>query len=165
MLARPANRMLVNMQPTVADIGFPRFVMSPRAPEGNTVKAYQQIIIIVPNLGKSGSHIGHISDKPLGRGMAYAIAWQNAAMHSGWPAIVAPSIDVASVNACSQLFKIIPKQFQALVRFFQAEDITENDKSVVTQILQRFRVTGIKARRVLIADVDIILQNACSHFL
>jgi hypothetical protein len=63
------------------------------------------------------------------------------------------------------VLKIIPKQFKAVVRFFLAEDITENDKSVVTQILQRFRVTGIKARRVLIADVDIILQNACSLFL
>ena len=75
MLARATDRMLVNMQPTVACIGFPRFVVRPRTPDGNAIKTDQQIVITVPDLCKAGFHIGYVSDIPLSCRMAYAVAW------------------------------------------------------------------------------------------
>ena len=96
--------------------------------------------------------------------MADAIAWQNTAVHGGRPALVAPSINVAPIDAGVQLLKIVPKQRQTVVGFFLGEHVPENDKSVVTQICLSLWITGTEARRVLVTDVDIILQNDPSVF-
>ena len=51
-----------------------------------------------------------------------------------------------------------------LVGFFLGEHAPENDKSVVTQICLSLWITCTEARRVLVIDVDIVLQNDPSGF-
>ena len=100
MLARSANRVLIDMQPAVALIGAPFRIMAPWTPDCNAIETDQEILGI-PYLGESGFDIRNIPDEPLSRAMTNAVTRQNRAMYSCRPAVIIPGINLAPVNARS----------------------------------------------------------------
>ena len=108
--------MLVYVQPAIALVRTPVALISPRSPDGNSVKTHQKIIGI-PDLGKGLFHLGDITDIPLSRTVPDTITWQDRAMDSRRPAVIIPGAYVCPVNPGSQLLQIVPQEAHRMFRF------------------------------------------------
>lgn len=110
-------------------------------------------------LSKAGFDVGDISDKPLGRRVDNTVAWQNAAMHSGRLAVVAPRVDFVAVNSNTQFFQKVPKQKDATVSLLGSQRVGYNHIATLVEIPFRLRVCGNETLHMFISNVDIVLHS------